>query len=97
VWELLGILALLVVSMQAEPAWQLYPVSLLTMADVLWMLSLVNTMILVILFHRDSQAETWRDVLVAQLCGLIATLIELIAMGTFRCVVPGTMGWPPPV
>jgi uncharacterized membrane protein len=100
VWELLAILAMLALlawTVQSEPAWLLYPVSLVTTAGVLWMLSLVNTMILLILFRRDSQAETWRDALVAQLCGLIATLLELTAMGVFRYLITGTMDWPLPV
>jgi uncharacterized membrane protein len=96
VWELLAILAvaaLLVWVVQSEPAWLLYPVSLLTTAGVLWMLTLVNTMILLILFRQDSQAETWRDAAASLLFGLIATLVELTAMGTFRYLVTGTMGW----
>ena len=97
VWELLAILAAAAVAVfvvQSEPSWLLYPVSLLTTAGVLWMLALVNTMILLILFRRDSQAETWREALASQLFGLIATLIELTAMGVFRYLITGTMGWP---
>jgi len=79
---------------QAEPAWLLYPVALLTSAGVLWILSLVNTMILMILFRRDSQAETWRDALAALSMGLAATAIELTTMGTVRFLLTGTRGWP---
>jgi uncharacterized membrane protein len=96
-WDLLGIVAagaVLVVVVQAQPSWLLYPVSLLTTAGVLWMLTLVNTMILLILFRRDSQADTRRAALSALLCGLAATLLELTVMGTFRYLVTGTMGWP---
>ena len=39
----------------------LYPLALISAGGVLWMLALVNTMILLILFRQDSQAETWRD------------------------------------
>jgi uncharacterized membrane protein len=97
VWELLAILAAAAVAVfvvQSEPSWLLYPVSLLTTAGVLWMLALVNTMILLILFRHDSQAETWRDALASQLLGLIATLIELTVMGVFRYLITGTTGWP---
>jgi uncharacterized membrane protein len=97
VWELLGMLAAtaaVVAIVQAEPGWLLYPVSLLTTAGVLWMLTLVNTMILLILFRQDSQAETWRDALASLLPGLTVTLIELTLMGTFRYFLTGTLGWP---
>ena len=96
-WELLGIVAVaavVVAVVQTEPAWLLVPVALLTTTGVLWMLTLVNTMILLIVFRRDSQAETWRDALTALSTGLIATLIELTLMGTFRYLLTGTMGWP---
>jgi hypothetical protein len=96
-WDLLGMVAagaVLVVVVQAQPSWLLYPVSLLTAAGVLWMLTLVNTMILLILFRRDSQAETRRAALGSLICGLVATLLELTAMGTFRYLITGTMEWP---
>ena len=95
-WELLGMLgvaALVVVVVQAEPAWLLYPVSFLTTTGVLWMLTLVNTMILLILFRQDSRAETWRDAMPFFLFGLTTTLLELTAMGTFRYLITGTMSW----
>ncbi len=96
-WELLGLLAAdaaVVAVVQAEPPWSLYPVALLTTAGVLWMLTLVNTMILLIVFRRDGRAERWRDVVLPMLCGLVMTLIELTAMGTFRYLLTGTLYWP---
>ena len=97
IWELLAMLAVAAVAVlvvQTEPGWLLYPFALLTSAGVLWMLSLVNTMILLILFRRDSQAETWQDALAALSMGLLATAIELSTMGTVRYLLTGTRGWP---
>ena len=97
VWELLGLVAIdavVVAVVQAEPPWLLYPVALLTTGGVLWMLTLVNAMILLILFRQDSRAETGRDAVAALLIGLTATLLELTAMGALRYLVTGTMGWP---
>jgi uncharacterized membrane protein len=96
-WELLALLgaaAAIVAIVQGEPAWLLYPVAIVTTAGVLWMLTLVNTMILLIVFRRDSQATSWRDALPDLLFGLGATLVELTAMGTLRYVVTGTLSWP---
>ena len=95
--ELLGVLvadALIIAVVSSEPAWLRYPVALLGVAGVLWMLTLVNSMILLILTRRESQAEIWRDALVPLSGGLIATLIELTAMGAFRYLLTGTLGWP---
>jgi hypothetical protein len=58
------------------------------------MLTLVNTMILLILFRRDSQAEAWQDAILPLLGGLVAALLELTAMGVLRFTLTGTMGWP---
>jgi uncharacterized membrane protein len=99
-WELLGVLAAaggLVALVQAEPAWLLYPVGLITTAAVLWMLSAVNTMILLIVTHQDSRASTWQQVAPAFLGGLIAALVELAVIGTARYLLTGTLSWPIPL
>lgn len=97
VWELLPLLvvdAAAIALVQSQPAWLLYPLAILTTAGVLWMLTLVNTMILLLVFHQDSQAESWRGFLLPLTGGLVVTLIELTAMGALRYIVTGTLGWP---
>ena len=99
-WELLGVVAAaaaLVALVQAEPAWLLYPVGLITTAGVLWMLTAVNTMILLIVFRQDGQAGTWQQVTPAFLGGLVAATIELAVMGTARYLLTGTLSWPVPL
>jgi uncharacterized membrane protein len=96
-WELLGIAlagAAVVFAVQAEPPWLLYPMALVSMLGVLWMLTLVNTMILLILFRWEGQAETWRDAAPLLLFGLTIALLELTLLGTVRYAVTGVMGWP---
>ena len=96
-WELLGVVAVdagAIAVAQAQPAPLLYPLALISTGGVLWMLTLVNTMILLILFRKDSQAERWHDAVLPLLSGLVATLFELTAMGTFRYLITGSMGWP---
>jgi uncharacterized membrane protein len=96
-WELLGMVAVdavVVAVVQSQPSWLLYPVALLSAAGVLWMLTLVNTMILLILFRQDSRAQTWRDALFPMLGGLTVALLELTTMGVLRYLVTGTMSWP---
>ncbi len=58
------------------------------------MLTLVNTMILLIVFRQENQAETWREAVPALLGGLMATLLELTATGILRYALTGTMSWP---
>ena len=68
--------------------------ALISAGGVLWMLTLVNTMILLIVFRRENQAETWPEAAQPLLCGLAATLLELTAMGVLRYTLTGTLGWP---
>ena len=96
-WELLGIVVIagaVIGVVQSEPDWLLYPVALISTAGILWMLSIVNTMILLILFRRDSLAEHWRDAIVPLLAGLTVSLLELTLIGAVRYWVTGTMAWP---
>ena len=78
-WELLPLLAAAAVAigvLQSEPTWLLYPMAVLSAGGVLWMLTLVNTMVLLIVLRRDSQAEAWRDAGLPLLGGLVAALLE---------------------
>ena len=81
---------------QGEPDWLLYPVSLLSTAGVLWMLTSVNTLIVLVVLRRDSQAGSWRDAAPWVLAGLMVTLVKLTAMGSARYLLTGTLGWPLP-
>jgi len=97
VWELLPILTLtagVIWAVQSEPAWLLYPVAIVSTLGVLTMLTLVNTMIVLLLLRREGRAETWRDAVPALLGGLVITLLELTAMGVLRYQITGTMEWP---
>ncbi len=96
-WELVLMLAVngLVVAITLTGAdWLLYPLSLISVGGVLWMLTLVNTMILLILFQQDSRAETRRQAVLPLLGGLVISLLELTAMGVFRYALTGTLSWP---
>jgi uncharacterized membrane protein len=96
-WELGAILlatAATVAAVQAEPSWLLYPMTVLSAGGVLWMLALVNTMILLILFRQENQAQTWRKAALPLLGGLAATLMELTTMGILRYALTGTLSWP---
>jgi uncharacterized membrane protein len=95
--ELIAVLVVtagVVVTLQSEPSWLLYPASIVSAGGVLWMLTLVNTMILLIVFRYENRAETWRDAVPALLSGLAVALLELTAIGVIRYALTGAMGWP---
>jgi uncharacterized membrane protein len=97
VWELLPMLAvgaLVIGLLQAGVSWLLYPVALITTGGVLCMLTMVNTMILLILARQDGRATDRKQAVLPILGGLTMTLIELTAIGLIRYLMTGTMAWP---
>ncbi len=76
--------ALLVWIVQTQASFLLYPVAVLSILGVLVMLTLVNTMIVLIVTRRESKAESWRDAFVLLSLGLLATFLELSALGLLR-------------
>lgn len=87
-WRELGYLlipaALLVWIVQTQASFLLYPVAALSILGVVAMLTLVNTMIVLIVTRRESKAESWRDVFLPLSLGLSATFLELSALGLLR-------------
>ncbi len=84
-WRELGYLlisaALLVWIVQTQASFLLHPVAALSILGVLAMLTLVNTMIVLIVTRRESKAESWHDAFRPLLLGLLAGFLELGALG----------------
>ena len=75
--ELAGILAQVFALgwlVQADVPALLYPLATLNLAGVLVMLTLVNTMIVLLLLRRENQAESWRQALPTLTLGLLCSL-----------------------
>jgi len=97
VWELLPMLAvgaMVIALLQAGVSWLLYPVALITTAGVLCMLTMVNTMILLILARQEGRATSRKQAVLPLLGGFAVTLLELTAIGLIRYLMTGTMTWP---
>jgi len=84
-WRELGYLltpaALLVLIVQTQASFLLYPVAVLSILGVLTMLTLVNAMIVLIVTRRESKAASWRDALLPLLLGLLAAFFEISTLG----------------
>lgn len=61
----------------AEPSFLLYPVALVSALGVLLMLTLVNTILVLVVMHRESVAITWRDAVLPLTFGLALALVEV--------------------
>ena len=86
--------AVIVLVVQAELDFLLYPLAIASTLGVVVMLTAVNTMIVLIVTRRESMAETWRDALLPLSLGLLATLAEIAAMDLFRLVLTQQLGLP---
>jgi hypothetical protein len=86
--------AVLVITAQAEPGFLLYPLTVLSLLAVLTMLTLVNSMAVIILFRREGQARAWRDALPTLAMGLALTFVELTGIGLLRAILTARVGLP---
>ncbi len=85
----LGLIVLLlalpmVLLVQAEIGLLLYPVALVSVLGVLTMLTVVNSLIIVIALRREAQAVDWMDAALPAALGFAATLVEVAAIVILR-------------
>jgi len=86
--------ALLTWVVQTQARFLLYPVAILSIFGVLTMLTLLNTMIVLIVTRRESQARSWRDALLPLLLGLLAALLELSGLGWLHLALTQRLALP---
>ncbi len=73
--------ALLIWTVQTQADFLLYPVASLSILGVIIMLTLINTVIVLIMTGRENKAEQWRDAALPLLLGMLATFLELSVLG----------------
>ena len=97
VWELaffLPVIALLVLAVDSGNGLLLYPLAILSTSGVLVLLTMVNSMIVMILTRRESMALNWKQASLPIIWGLAVSLLELASMITFRAFMTERMGLP---
>lgn len=91
---LLLIVAAIAASVSSQLAALLHPLALLSVAGVLLMLTLVNTMLVTLALRRDAQARAWREALPLLMAGLALAGLELLAINLLRAWLTSTLGLP---
>lgn len=81
---ILPVVALLVVVIQAEIGFLLYPVAILSSLGVLLLLTLINSMIATVLLRREGMAGTLLQALVPLSIGAGLAVLEVVAMALLR-------------
>jgi uncharacterized membrane protein len=88
--ELAGIvlqLVALALLLQSGAAVLLYPILMADVFSVLLLLAMVNTMIVICVLRRENRAETWRDVLLPLVLGLVLAIGEVSGIALVRAVL----------
>jgi len=78
----------------AEPPILLYPLAILSAGSVVWMLTLINSLLATIVARRENRAISWRDAAPMLLIGLAATLAELSTIDFVRAYATAKLGLP---
>jgi uncharacterized membrane protein len=97
IWELVAILlvvALLVLVIQAEVSFLLYPLAIASSVGVVIMLVLISSMIAAVVLGREGYAQTWRQAAVPLIVGAALALLMITAMVLFRDYLTTTLGLP---
>lgn len=78
----------------AEPPALLYPLAILSSGSVVWMLTLISSVLVTIIVRRENTAFTWRDAAPMMIVGLALTLIELSLIDLGRAWLTQALGLP---
>ena len=69
----------------------LYPLALLSAIGVLGLLTCVNTVLVVMLAHKENTMHSWRDAVPALLAGLTLSFVQIGLIGVVRFLLTGTL------
>ncbi len=83
-----------VLIIQTELGFLLYPVAIVSVLGVLTMLTVVNSLIIVILMGREAQALAWWDAALPIALGFAATLVEVAVIVLLRWQFSAALGIP---
>jgi len=78
----------------AEPPMLLYPLAILSSGGVLWVLTLINSLLATIAARRENHAVSFKDAAPLMLVGLAMALMELSAIDLGRVYLTRALGLP---
>jgi hypothetical protein len=90
---MLGGVAMILIVLAGPPA-LLYPLALLSSGSVLWMFTLINSVLAALVAQRENQASSWRQAAPMLLVGLAMALVELSSIDLGRTYLTQVLGLP---
>lgn len=97
IWELVAVLpvvALLVLVIQAEVDFLLYPLAILSSLGVFMMLVVINSMVAAVLLGREGYAQSWSQLWLPLTAGAAVAILEITAMVLVRDYLTASLGLP---
>jgi uncharacterized membrane protein len=97
IWELVAILpavVLIILVIQTEIGFLLYPLAVLSSAGVVVMLVIINSMIAAVVLGREGYARSWPQALVTLIVGLAMAILQMTAMVLIRAYLTVRLGLP---
>jgi hypothetical protein len=93
-WLLLLAVIVVILVLSNQPL-ILYVLGIVSAAGVVAILTVINTMVLLLATRRDARSVTWGEAAVPLLIGLALTIVEIAAVSFLRFSLTGTMtGFP---
>jgi uncharacterized membrane protein len=86
--------ALLVLVIQAQPAFLLYPLAIISSLGVLMLLVMINGMLAAVILGREGYALTWRQALVPLVVGTALAVMLIAFMVLVRDYLTARLGLP---
>lgn len=91
---LLALASVLILVVYAEIGFLLYPLAALSAIGVIVMLTLVNTIIVLIVLRREGVARSFGDAILPLLTGLAVTILEIVGIDIMRFLLTKSLGLP---
>lgn len=92
---LLALAAVLILLVTSNQPLLLYVLGIVSAAGVVAILTVINTMVLLLASRRDARFTRWREAALPLLAGLLLAVVEITAISVVRFTLTGTMtGFP---
>jgi len=89
---ILPLVGLLILVIQAQIDVLLYPLAIASSLGVVVLLTMINTILVVVLLRREAAAQSWRQLVVPVAAGLALAILQISALSLLRAYLTVTFG-----
>jgi len=89
---ILPLVGLLVLVVQAQIDFLLYPLAIASSLGVVTLLTMINAILVVVVLRREGSAQSWRQLLMPFSAGLALAIVQIGALSLLRAYLTVTLG-----